>query len=423
MLTSGLRKQFLLLMFLAPAAWGQPKLDLGLVTRIKTEAYDHSKVMDHLSWLSDVYGPRLTAWPEFFQAAEWAAGRLREIGLSNVHLESWGPFGRSWSAQQWSVEMVEPRYAVLNATPLAWSASTNGPIAAETILRSEEGARGVRGVSQGMDRQTAREVRDAQGPQDSGRTEQAAVPALHGCRTGGHWQGAGARREELREAGELEMAGRSGRTRQILREPAGIRVRRIVRCGNSVGDREESFFPGRGRVGRADARRPVARGHDERRAGGISEERRSAGASHVRDYGGTVQPHGARDGEEDAGAGARVTQGAGLGRGCELRQHRWRNPRRPEEGRGGHDWRTLRFLACRNGRDRQRRGQRGDDRSHAYPKGAEREYGPHGAHRAVERRRGRTVRLGGLREAAFRRFQNHEADAGARQAFRLFQPG
>jgi hypothetical protein len=134
MLKSGFRKQFLLLLFLLPAAWGQPKLDLGVVSRIKTEAYDHSKVMDHLSWLSDVYGPRLTASPEFFQAAEWAAGRLREIGLSNVHLESWGPFGRAWSAQQWSVEMVEPRYGVLNATPLAWTGSTNGPITGETIL-------------------------------------------------------------------------------------------------------------------------------------------------------------------------------------------------------------------------------------------------------------------------------------------------
>ena len=107
MLTSGFRKQLLLLLFLAPA-WGQSKPDLGLVSRIKTEAYDHSKVMDHLSWLSDVYGPRLTASPEFFQAADWAAGRMREIGLSNVHLETWGPFGRAWSAQQWSVEMVEP---------------------------------------------------------------------------------------------------------------------------------------------------------------------------------------------------------------------------------------------------------------------------------------------------------------------------
>jgi hypothetical protein len=134
MFTSGIRNRLLLLAFLLPAAWGQPKLDLGLVSRIKTEAYDHSKVMDHLSWLSDVYGPRLTASPEFFQAAEWAAGRLREIGLSNVHLEPWGPFGRSWSLEQWSVEMVEPRYAVLNATPLAWSGGTNGAIAGETIL-------------------------------------------------------------------------------------------------------------------------------------------------------------------------------------------------------------------------------------------------------------------------------------------------
>ncbi|MGA2970967.1 MAG: M28 family peptidase, partial [Acidimicrobiales bacterium] len=134
MFKSGLSKQFLYLMFLTPAVWGQQKLDLGVVSHIKTEAYDHSKVMDHLSWLSDVYGPRLTASPEFFQAAEWAAGRLREIGLSDVHLEKWGPFGRAWSAEQFSLEMMEPRYAQLNATPLAWTASTNGPITGETIL-------------------------------------------------------------------------------------------------------------------------------------------------------------------------------------------------------------------------------------------------------------------------------------------------
>ena len=134
MLTSALRKHFLLLTLLLPAAWAQPKVDLGIVSRIKTEAYDHSKVMDHLSWLSDVYGPRLTASPEFFQAADWAAARLREIGLSNVHLETWGPFGRAWTAEQWSVEMLEPRYAVLDATPLAWTASTNGAITGETIL-------------------------------------------------------------------------------------------------------------------------------------------------------------------------------------------------------------------------------------------------------------------------------------------------
>ncbi len=134
MLTRKLRRPLLLALCLLPAAWGQDKLDLGIVARIKTEAYDHSKVMDHLSWLSDVYGPRLTASPEFFQAAEWAAGRMREIGLANVHLEPWGPFGRSWSAEQWSVEMIEPRYAPLNATPLAWTASTDGPVTGELII-------------------------------------------------------------------------------------------------------------------------------------------------------------------------------------------------------------------------------------------------------------------------------------------------
>ncbi|MGA2135653.1 MAG: M28 family peptidase [Bryobacteraceae bacterium] len=134
MLNSQLRKTILLGLCLLPVAWSQQKFDLGIVGRIKAEAYDHSKVMDHLSWLSDVYGPRLTASPEFFQAADWAAGRLREIGLSNVHLEPWGPFGRSWSAEQWSVEMVEPRYAPLNATPLAWTAGTNGPVTGELII-------------------------------------------------------------------------------------------------------------------------------------------------------------------------------------------------------------------------------------------------------------------------------------------------
>lgn len=38
-----MRKQFVLLVFLASALCGQPQVDLGVVNRIKTEAYDHSK--------------------------------------------------------------------------------------------------------------------------------------------------------------------------------------------------------------------------------------------------------------------------------------------------------------------------------------------------------------------------------------------
>jgi len=121
------------MLLLAPA-WSQSPAEMAVVERIKTEAYDHSKVMDTLSYISDVYGPRLTASPEFNQAADWAVQRLKEYGLANVHLEPWGPFGRSWSARQWSVEMIEPRYAPLNATPLAWCAGTDAPVTGELIV-------------------------------------------------------------------------------------------------------------------------------------------------------------------------------------------------------------------------------------------------------------------------------------------------
>src|SRR5581483_8979611 len=96
------------------------------VHNIKTEAFDNSKVMDHLSYLSDMYGPRLTGSPEFQQAADWAMSRLKEYGIANVHAEKWGPFGRSWSVQGYTLEMIAPRYSHLVAAPLAWSAPTPG---------------------------------------------------------------------------------------------------------------------------------------------------------------------------------------------------------------------------------------------------------------------------------------------------------
>src|SRR5215510_1710428 len=36
------------------------RLDYAMIARIKEEGLNRSQVMDHVSWLSDVYGPRLT---------------------------------------------------------------------------------------------------------------------------------------------------------------------------------------------------------------------------------------------------------------------------------------------------------------------------------------------------------------------------
>jgi carboxypeptidase Q len=108
--------------------------DLGQVGRIKTEAFDNSQVMETLGYLTDVYGPRLTASKEFREALNWAAKRLEGYGIVNVKQEKWGPFGRSWSLKQASIEMLEPRYAALDAQALAWSDNTPGPVTGETVF-------------------------------------------------------------------------------------------------------------------------------------------------------------------------------------------------------------------------------------------------------------------------------------------------
>jgi hypothetical protein len=135
-----MRSALLTLIALATVTAGE-SVDLSVVHRIRTEAFENSKVMETLELMTDRYGPRLTGSPEFKEAADWALKRLQEYGLQNGHLEKWGPFGRSWSLQRFSVEMVEPRYSRLTAWPQAWSGNTNGSVTAEVMFAPMAAAR------------------------------------------------------------------------------------------------------------------------------------------------------------------------------------------------------------------------------------------------------------------------------------------
>ena len=126
-----------LLLVLALPGFAQ---DLSVVNRIKAEAFDRSKVMETLRQLTDVHGPRLTGSPGFEDAAKWAMGELNGYGLQKVHTEKWGPFGRAWTLEQASLELVEPRYQPLTAVPLAWSGSSNGPVTADLVLAPMKGS-------------------------------------------------------------------------------------------------------------------------------------------------------------------------------------------------------------------------------------------------------------------------------------------
>ncbi|HLG95135.1 MAG TPA: M20/M25/M40 family metallo-hydrolase [Bryobacteraceae bacterium] len=133
----------ILALAIALPAVAADSVDLGAVNRIKSEAFEHSQVMDTLELLTDRYGPRLTASPEFKEAADWAAARLKEYGIENVHLEQWGPFGRSWSLEKFALEMTQPRYSLLSAWPLAWTANTKGTVTGEPIFAPLAGSQSV----------------------------------------------------------------------------------------------------------------------------------------------------------------------------------------------------------------------------------------------------------------------------------------
>jgi carboxypeptidase Q len=50
------------------------KPDLDAIYRIKDEGLQRSKVMEIESFLTDVYGPRLTGSPDIKEAADWNGG-------------------------------------------------------------------------------------------------------------------------------------------------------------------------------------------------------------------------------------------------------------------------------------------------------------------------------------------------------------
>ena len=100
--------------------------DASVMSKIKQEGEQNSKVMDIAFHLTDVNGPRLTASPNFMNAANWAKNTLSSWGLVNAKLEPWGEFGRGWQQQRCYVAMTKPYYAPFIAIPRAWTGSTPG---------------------------------------------------------------------------------------------------------------------------------------------------------------------------------------------------------------------------------------------------------------------------------------------------------
>ena len=125
----------LFLSFLFSALLAQPaseQLDYPTIAKIRDEGLNHSQVMDHISWLSDVYGPRLTGSPAILQASDWVLKKFNEWGLANAHRETW-PFGKGWALVRFSAHMIEPQVQPLIGFPGSWTPATKGTIVADVV--------------------------------------------------------------------------------------------------------------------------------------------------------------------------------------------------------------------------------------------------------------------------------------------------
>lgn len=121
------------LAFLAAPLAAQERVDLASIDKIKDEGFQRSQVMEIASWLTDVYGARLTGSPSTRNAGDWAVKKLTEWGLVGAKLEPWGPFGRGWTNDYISVQVVAPTPYPVIAYAAAWTPGTTGSVTGDVV--------------------------------------------------------------------------------------------------------------------------------------------------------------------------------------------------------------------------------------------------------------------------------------------------
>ena len=159
------------------------RVDYEAIYKIKDEGFQRSKVMEITSWLTDVYGPRLTNSPGFRKAGEWAVREMTAWGLANAKLETFGPFGRGWSNEKFAVTATTPggSFPVIGMST-AWTPGTSGAVSGDAVLaplETEEDLARFKGKLQGkvVFTQTLREV-PAQWTPQATRLTDAELEAL-----------------------------------------------------------------------------------------------------------------------------------------------------------------------------------------------------------------------------------------------------
>jgi len=121
---------------MAPDQWPEwvrrmPVTD-PMLLRIMEEGMQRSQAGALAQVLTDSIGPRLTGSPGFTAAGDWLVRKYGEWGIT-AKQEQWGTWN-SFQRGVTHVDLVTPRRRTLEATMLAWSPATAGPVTGDAVV-------------------------------------------------------------------------------------------------------------------------------------------------------------------------------------------------------------------------------------------------------------------------------------------------
>jgi hypothetical protein len=109
-------------------------VDGSVIQRFRIESMERSQVAETLSYLSDIYGPRLSGTPRYLEMVHWVEQRLQAWGVEATHLETYGDGHRGWEIVSFSAAMTAPVFMDLNAHPICCSRGTGGSVSGKPVL-------------------------------------------------------------------------------------------------------------------------------------------------------------------------------------------------------------------------------------------------------------------------------------------------
>src|SRR3712207_4949439 len=106
--------------------------DDPVIRRIWRLGMDSSQVYALAQTLTDSIGPRLTGSPGMRSANDWLVATYGRWGIS-ARNEQYGTW-RGWRRGTTHIDLTAPRVRTLEATMLAWSPPTRGPVEGRVVV-------------------------------------------------------------------------------------------------------------------------------------------------------------------------------------------------------------------------------------------------------------------------------------------------